>query len=94
MSEVRQPVLVQGESEEVTMSDINFRVRAHPVGKGEEFVRENFRTEQEARGLFDELQSTEEGGIMDSVEYKAVAVVLEELCNGEWTTVCRRMLVR
>lgn len=74
------------------MSDVNFRVRAYPVGKSEEeFVRENFKTESEATSFFEDLQS-EEDNIVTATPYEAIVLALEEFYNGEWTVKCKRLV--
>jgi len=73
------------------MTDINFRVRGYPMKEGEEFLRENFRTESEATSFFEDLQ-TEEDNIVTATPYPSIVLALEEFYNGEWTVKCKRLV--
>lgn len=69
---------------------ITFRVRAGALG-GDEFICENYEAKSDAEAYFKELQSDTDNPL-DSVPYASVWIALEEFCNGQWTTVSKKLV--
>lgn len=69
-----------------------YRVTAAPLD-GDPFIMELLPARSDADALIDSLL-VQDDSILDAVPYPAVTVSLEELVNGMWTTVVRKLVVK
>lgn len=70
-----------------------FRVRVAPVG-GEDVAVELFDARSDAEKMFGDLVGDSADALLEGLGAGGMSVVLEELCNGAWTTVSRKLVVR
>lgn len=68
---------------------MDFRVTAELI-RGGTVIEEMFSSRKEADAFVEGLM--QEGGVLDGLDVGALTVAVQELCNGTWTTVSRRLV--